>query len=285
MGDIDPYAQLQEYTPRSTNIVDAIAETKRITEAALRSNPLRNAIIDDGLMKWRGNYAGGLNGAFLWIGEFFPRDGLLNKPQRGFLLTRDDPKHARVLWVYDDQAEATNPIDKPLRQQMTMHDADDAPILRESRKGGVQFPWSHIPLYPIVADFYEVGVAGGGTEFLPVIPAVSCINSGSNRDLFTGYGPMVGHKIKCSGYGVSIGGGPSIGVTLKLSWNNPAATTFTAPEIVVPAGDSVYLFWDLDFAGQGLIGYEVGATIMGRVISGTYKWSFVYPFQCISYGS
>jgi hypothetical protein len=283
VGEIDPYGQIQEFTPRSTNIVDAIAETKRVTESALRSNPLRNAVVDDGLMKWRGNYAGGLGGAYLWIGEFSPNDGVLGKRQRGFALSRDDPKHARVLWVYDDQGEAANPINKPLRQQLTMHDADDAPILREARSGGVQWPWAAVPIYPIVEDFYEVGVFGGGTEFLPIIPAANCIN-GANRGLFRGYGPMVGHMLKFFGFVVSTLNNPVVGVHLELVWNNPAGTTYTSSEISCAGGTTTNLFWDLDFAGQGLIGYEVQVNVVGRLISGTYKWSFVYPTLCYSHG-
>src|ERR1700742_3783786 len=145
MVDVDPYAQLQQLTPRPSNLVNAIDETRRALDASIRSNPLLNATVDSGLMIWRGNYAGlgGINDSFLWIGEVTPQDVFLNKRQRGFFVTRDDPRHAPAFWVYDPA-----PSPSGLRQMVHISDSDGATILDEARGGGTRFPFGQVNLYP-----------------------------------------------------------------------------------------------------------------------------------------
>jgi len=283
MADIDPYGQIQQLTPRPTSIVDAISETKRITEAIMRSNPLRNARVDDGLMVWRGNYAGGgqVSDSYLWIGEFSPSDASLGKAQRGFLLTRDDPKHARALWMYDPYADTASGS-QSLRQTLTMHDADDKPILREARAGGVQFPWSPIPLYPTQSLFITVATSGSTTESMPIIPAASATD-GATKTLYRGYGPMTGHRLRGM-INVATTVNPTVGVKLFISFNNAAGTTRTTVEQFVGPSSNVFLNFDEDFAGLGVVGSEVQVQVQVRLTAGTFKWSFVFPMLCWSYG-
>lgn len=54
MGDINPTAHGQSFTPRQTSLVDAFAEHKRVLTAIMQTNPLRNAVIDDGDLTIRG---------------------------------------------------------------------------------------------------------------------------------------------------------------------------------------------------------------------------------------
>lgn len=288
MADIDPYGQIQQYTPRITTIVDAIAENKRVTEAAIRSNPLRNARVDDGLMVWRGNYAGqgGISDSYLWIGEIYPRDGVLNKAQRGFFITRDDPKHARAFWMYDEAGEAASPSGPPLRQLISMHDADDRPLLREARNGGTEFPYGMIPLYGTRDSYYNVRVDAAGTmKFLPLL-GPNVVRAGGPYTMFRGYGPMVGNRVKVWLHGFSSTGsavGGSWGLYLKINWNNNSPE-FVSGRIDCPAGGSQTFFWDIDFRGQNKVGTEVNIQVVAEMLSGSDEWCYAYPQTAFSYG-
>lgn len=288
MADIDPYGQIQQYTPRVTTIVDAIAENKRVTEAAIRSNPLRNARVDDGLMVWRGNYAGqgGINDSYLWIGEVYPADGVLDKPQRGVFITRDDPKHARAFWMYDPGAEEANPVNRPLRQVVMIHDADDRPLMTEAYGGGAQFPYGQVPLYGTRDSYYNVRVDAGGTmKFLPVL-GPNVVRAGGLYTMFRGYGPMTGHRLKCWLHGFSSTGsavGGSWGLFLRINFNDGSPQLDTG-RIDCPAGGSATFFWDLDFRGQNKVGKEVSVQVMAEMLSGSDEWCYAYPQMCYSYG-
>jgi hypothetical protein len=290
MADVDPFAQAQQYTPRQTDVVDAIFETKRVTEAALRANPLRNARVDDGLMVWRGNYAGqgGISDSYLWIGEVSPNDGVLNKQQRGFFLTRDDPKHAPALWMYDPSAESANPINKPLRQKIYIKDADDRPIMVESDKGGTEFPYGQVPLYGARVDNYVNVRVDSGTamKFIPAL-GPNVVRGGGMYTMFRGYGPMVGNRLKAWLFGFTSSGsavGGSFGLHLRLNWNDNSAE-FNSGRITCPAnGGSASFFWDIDFAGQNKVGTEVNVQVMCELLSGSDEWAYAYPIMCYSYG-
>lgn len=280
MVDIDVYGQTQQYTPRQTDIVDAIAETRRITEAAMRSNPLRNAYIDDGLMKWHGNYAGGpLGGAFLWIGEFRPNDQILNKPQRGFILSRDDSSHSTALWLYDPFPSTT----KPLRQLLAMRDADNKNIMIEGRDGGTAFPWAPIPLYSQITDrvniFVDNGSGGSIIKALPVIGAINGIQAGVDRMLYRGRGPMVGNRIRYRGNSNSTGS--TYGVFLVVAFDDPAGTTISTP--VVNATGGSFQIVTADFKAQGMVGRQVEVQVWGRGVSGDHEWDWIYVEECCSY--
>lgn len=283
MGNVNPFSQIQQLTPRNTNIVDAVAETRRITDAALRSNPLRNAIIDDGLMKWRGNYSGGpLAGTYLWIGEFTPRDNVLDKQQRGFILSRDDPKKARALWMYDPYASTSNPVNQPLRQLLSMHDADDNPIMREGRSGGTAFPWANIPMYPQVSDFLGVEVWNGSIYQginVPIMGAINGIRAGEVRELYRGFGPMVGTKLKVQGTGNTTG--PSYGIHIEVMF--PGHATYVSNRL----DSAAFSYWnfDIDFSSYDVTGQIVEVAVYGSGISAIPfgEFTYVYMRECRSY--
>jgi hypothetical protein len=270
MGEVNPYGQAQQFTPRDTNIVDAIAETKRITDAALRSNPLRNARVDDGLMQWRGNYSGGVanSGAFLWVGEFSPIDGVLGKSQRGFVLTRDDPKHAAALWMYDPAGSTANPISQPLRQRIFMRDADNRPFLEEGVKGGASFPWCAIPLFPAQSD------SPGSLAYRHAINGAN----GTFRTLWQGRAPMVGPFLKWHAF-VTGTAGQVLAVRVVLTWSD--GSTYTSSGLT---GTVAHLDQVLDFSGQGKVGQGVNVELQGGIVSGPADFNWIYPTECNSFG-
>jgi hypothetical protein len=289
MADIDPYAQLAvtQLTPRSPNLVDQVSEAKRIAEAILRANPLYNARVDGGLMVWRGNYAGtgGINDSYLWIGEVTPMDLNLNKTQRGVFITRDDPKHARVLWVYDSSPEAG----VPLRQTMTMHDADDRPLLREGNGGGAAWPYGMIPLYPQNAKFETVKNSAGVNEPMPLLAAQSSATSSSFENIWEGRGPQVGNRVKFEGAIITTSSGPTIEGRVVFTWDDPLNTVYTSPVVSVPSFNFFTHYLEIDtraiFPDRYLVGYEVQVQWQGRTAAGSYKWSFMYPHFCYSFAS
>lgn len=272
MADIDPYGLDQQYTPRGSNIVDAIAETKRITEAALRANPLRNARIDDGLMQWRGNYAGGVanSGAYLWLGEFSPSDNVLKKPQRGFILTRDDPNHTAALWMYDPDAGSRGP-GNPLRQRVIMRDADNKSMLVEGRQGGLEWPWFPIPMYPAQSDN-----PGNGAAYRH---AINGAQAGTWRTLWHGAGPMVGPNIrwKADTNGTA---SQNVGVRFVITWDDN--TTFTSGGASGPIPQN--LTETHSFAGQDKVGRGMTVELQGNVLSGPADFNWIYPVEMSSFG-
>lgn len=138
------------YTPKSPSVIDTVAYTQRVVDAMLRNNPLHNATIDEGLMKWIGNYASttnqpSTNGVinYLWIGEFSPNDSNLpgNPPQKGFSLVRDDSRGGTAaIQLYDPNAQDGD----GLKQQLLFGSGDGHHLMREAREGGVQWPQENV---------------------------------------------------------------------------------------------------------------------------------------------
>lgn len=283
MVDIDPYAQLATtaLTPRSPNLVDAIAETTRIAEAQMRANPLYNAKIDGGLMVWRGNYAGsgGIQDSLLWIGEFAPNDATKNKGQRGFALTRDDPNHGWAFYMYDPQGESRDGSN-PLRQRVFMRDADNKQIMSEARGGGLAWPWGQVPLYPSNQAFQSVRTDAGTT--IKVIPLGPGVVSGGVNNYFKGYGPMIGHKLKVFLNGWSTAAAVFQVRFRALFFDNQA--DYVSTWQVINGGQSIDMTWDIDFAGQDKVGRTVHVIVEAQVTSGTAEWCILTPVHCYSYG-
>lgn len=284
MADVDPYAQLATtaLTPRSTTLVDAIAETQRIAEAQLRSNPLYNARIDGGLMVWRGNYAGsgGVADSLLWIGEFSPIDGSKGKGQRGFALTRDDPKHGWGLYLYDPQGESRG-VGNPLRQRLFMRDADNKQVFTEATGGGAAWPVGQIPLYSSNLEFQSVRVDAGATlKFIPLPPGT--VISTSVNNYFKGFGAMTGHRLRLYGYSWSSGSG-TFQVRMRASFGDNQADYVSAWSAVAAGAVQPFVF-DVDFAGQDKVGRIAQVTIEGQVTGGTPEWCTIFPQQCYSCG-
>jgi hypothetical protein len=134
------------YTPRPPSATDTLAYTRRVVESILRNNPLTDAVVSRGLIKWIGNYVGGDGSPvnFLWIGEFLPADpNLGGVPQRGFSLVRDDSRGGVSAFVMVDPDPGAG---GGLRQIIVMTSGDGKELYRESRMGGLFFPSDNIVL-------------------------------------------------------------------------------------------------------------------------------------------
>lgn len=288
MVDVDPYAQLaaNQYTPRNTNLVDQVAETKRVTEAIMRANPLYNARIDGGLTVWRGNYAGDtpndtIRDSIVWIGEFAPVDNVKHKLQRGIQITRDDPKHTQAFAMFDPQAESRG-VGNPMRQRIFMQDADGRQILSEAQRGGVAFPLGVIPLYGTAFNYYNVRVDAGATlKLLPILPSYLIRGTGL-ATYYEGFGGITGHKLRVNGFGSSVGG--SFQARARIIWGDGTSDT-TSAFIVCAAGGSASFRWDFDFDGLDRIGKIPHIRIEAQMVSGSDEWCFLFFSDCYSYGT
>lgn len=203
MVDINPQDTVNKYAPRQTDLVDAAAEANRIAAQALRSNPLKNAIVDSGLTRWTGNYGGDL----LWVGEFFPPDANLVddfgnlKPQRGVSLVRDDPKHGSALSLYDGSPVAG----EPLAQTLTMSDGNGRRLLQEAfNQKGRRYPDKAIPMYA------RISVDTGG-------------NASSDEIAWMGSGNLIGTHVDFNS-SWTVGGGTA-GINGFLRVNGVGGTT------------------------------------------------------------
>lgn len=178
MVDIEPSAEISRFTPRDTTLVDAVAEAKRIAEQQMRSNPLKDARIDAGLTQWVGNYGGSL----VWIGEITPPDQNLVdaygnlRPQRGFVLQRDDPGGHFAYTMYDSSPSAG----QPLQQTVIMYDVNGQFTYRESSQGGLAFPDRPIVMYP------RVNIEAGMTNVTDDMPWAGSGNHTATRLQFQG---------------------------------------------------------------------------------------------------
>lgn len=139
------------YAPRDQSVVDVIQYARRAVDEMARSNPLQNAVVSSGLIRWIGNYTNSTNPDkinFLWIGEFFPGDpGMGGRPQRGFSLVRDDSRQgvsALAMWDPTPNAGGSG-----LRQVLIMTSGDGKRLFEESRDGGQRFPEETMWMGPI----------------------------------------------------------------------------------------------------------------------------------------
>jgi len=132
-----------QFTPYPPSMADNIAYAQDLVDKIMRNNPLVNAVIPNGLMKWYGNYQNPDSSQvnFLWIGEFLPADpNMGNKPQKGFSLVRDDSTRSSAISLYDG-----NP-GTPLKQTLSISSHDGQGMLLESHdQGGQAFPYQQIP--------------------------------------------------------------------------------------------------------------------------------------------
>lgn len=138
-----------EYTtPREPDAIDVLHYTREVVERILRNNPLTDAVVSRGLIKFYGNYVSGggpdkIN--FLWIGEFFPGDPNIagTPPQRGFSLVRDDSRGGvSAIAMYDAFPDAT----PGLKQCLFFTSGDGFRLMHESRDGGQQWPQELVPM-------------------------------------------------------------------------------------------------------------------------------------------
>lgn len=153
----------QFYMPKNPDFLDSIGYTQRVVDAILRNNPLTDAVVSHGLIKWIGNYTNAGNPDkinFLWIGEFLPADTNLpgNPAQRGFSLLRDDSRGGRsAIALYDPNPAAGG----GLRQQLLIGSGDGQRLIHEHRDGGWAYPetnvamgerWSDLTRWPSITS-------------------------------------------------------------------------------------------------------------------------------------
>lgn len=147
-------ASPEQYAPRVPTLIDTTAYTNRLVDQILRTNPLTNASVSSGLIRWLGNYISGpgpdyIN--FLWIGEFLPADTNLagSPPQRGFSLVRDDSRGGvSAIALYD-----ANPAGSPgLKQTLFFTSGDGKRLMEESREGGQRWPEAPVAMGAIGSD-------------------------------------------------------------------------------------------------------------------------------------
>lgn len=139
------------YAPRDQSAIDTIAYVRRAIDEMARANPLQNAVVSSGLIKWIGNYTNSGNPDkinFLWIGEFLPADPVMGGvSQRGFSLVRDDSRGgASAIAMYDPSPNAGG---SGLRQVLIISSGDRRRILEESRDGGQRWPEENVWMGPI----------------------------------------------------------------------------------------------------------------------------------------
>lgn len=158
-----------QYTPRQPSIVDVIAYSRRLLETVMRNNPLTDATVDRGLIKWFGNYptqgtSSPIN--FLWIGEFLPADtNLGGVPQRGFSLVRDDSRGGKsAVAMFDPTPGAGG----GLRQTLVLGSGDGFPLSTEHRNGGEAWPGFPVPM-AIYGDDLSLWPSVVDSNFFPIM--------------------------------------------------------------------------------------------------------------------
>lgn len=142
------------YAPHDVNAMETVQYARRAIDEMTRSNPLQNAVVSSGLVRWIGRYLNDSNPDrinFLWIGEFQPTDpdqgGL---PQRGFSLVRDDSRGGRsAIAMYDPTPDVGN---SGLRQVLIFSSGDGDRLFEESRNGGQRWPEDNVWMGPIGND-------------------------------------------------------------------------------------------------------------------------------------
>lgn len=215
-------------TPYPPSAMDNILYAQTLADSIMRNNPLVNAIVPKGLMKWYGNYQNpdGSPVNFLWIGEFLPADpNLGNRPQKGFSLVRDDSTHSSAISLYDKSPGT------PLKQTLTLFSYDNAALLDESRnQGGWSFPRINFALQPASLN----------------LPAWPLINSGS-RDIMWGQVSAVGHNISAQLWGITDAG---VSATYTLRADDGAGHVVTGPPHALPGGSNTAWVDTLDITSM-----------------------------------
>lgn len=168
----------EQYTPRNYSELDYIAAAKRTADAILRTNPLTNAVVSRGLMRWIGNHVD-INGDkinFLWIGDFFPADTTMGGiPQKGIVMWRDDStgtsvndgRQAFALYDHDPGGGGLG-----LRQTIHWSSLDGKNLWSEARAGGQDFPHMNVPMCATGSDTGK-WAATDSTSFATILEGYS----------------------------------------------------------------------------------------------------------------
>jgi hypothetical protein len=229
------------YAPRDQSAVDVIAYARRAIDEMTRSNPLQNAVVSSGLIKWIGNYTNDSNPDkinFLWIGEFLPADPVMGKPQRGFSLVRDDSRGGRsALAMFDPSPNAGG---SGLRQVLIMTSGDNRRLFEESRDGGQRWPEAPVMLGAI-GDSSQIWPGTGNAGFS--ILWEGRVNVVGNRLHYRVFcvndaGTSSEHRLR-----VSLAGGDVVGTTHVLG--SAAQDVFdSSVDISADRGTTVVVRWE-----------------------------------------
>lgn len=202
------------YTPRSPSILDNIGYTQRVVDAILRNNPLTDATVSEGLIRWLGNYTNSGNSDpinFLWIGEFFPADVNRpgNPPQRGISMVRDDSRGGvSAFAIFDDNPSGGG----GLRQTIRMTSGDNKLLALEHRNGGWRWPEENVVMGPV------------GSNTLQWIGT----NSGSFDTLYEGRASLVGNNLHFRLFGATTNGAAGeFRFRAQLSGGDVVSPTYT----------------------------------------------------------
>jgi len=237
-------------TPYPPSMVDNVQYAQKLVDSILRNNPLVNAVVPGGLMKWYGNYQNPDSTPvnFLWVGEFLPADpNMGGAPQKGFSLVRDDGTHSSALAMYD-RSPGT-----PLVQTIGISSYDGQPMLDESRnQGGIRFPYQQIPTGRVDGQFTNYPKTSN--------TSVTALVEGR----FSGTGKTMHYRIW---------GNSDSGTTGQVRINcTDGATTVTSPWGSIPSAGNV--IFDNTFDVSAFRGHtDVTVTMEGQRLSGT---GFIY---------
>lgn len=220
------------YAPRDQSAVDVIQYVRRAIDEMARSNPLQNAVVSLGLIKWIGNYTNAGNPDkinFLWIGEFFPGDpNMGGRAQRGFSLVRDDSRggvSAIAMWDPTPNSGGSG-----LRQVVIITSGDGQRLFEESRDGGLRFPETALPMGPI-GDSAQLWPGTAGVGFSTLWEGrVSIVGNKLRYRVFSYNDPGVASENRLK---VELGGGDVFGPTHSLA---AGAQTVFDSEVDVSAG-------------------------------------------------
>lgn len=207
------------YTPQNPSVLDTIGYTKRVVDQILRNNPLHNAAVAAGLMRWIGNYPsdGGDLINWLWLGEFLPADTNLpgSPPQKGFSLLRDDSRGGRSAINLYDPFPSTG---DGLKQRLGIGSGDGERLFDESRQGGWKFPEEGVPVYARDTDM----ATWTGTD------------SGSFTPIYEGRVSIVGRHLAYRVWNATTGGATGQ-FRLKVEYGS---TVITGPVHSLPANSN-----------------------------------------------
>jgi hypothetical protein len=224
-------------------LVDTVSYTNRLVDQILRTNPLTNASVSTGLIRWLGNYfnGDGSNVNFLWIGEFLPADINLpgSPPQRGFSLVRDDSRGGvSAIALYD-----ANPGASPgLKQTLFFTSGDGRRLMEESREGGQRWPEVSVPMGQVGSD---AGAWAGTNTASP-----------SYGTIWEGRFPVVGNRLH---YRAFIGTDAATTGTFRMRVEMPGGDVFgpthtqgtpgnavvdDSVDVSAARGISVRMFWE-----------------------------------------
>ena len=206
------------YAPRNPDFIDTIGYTQRVVDSILRNNPLTDAVVSEGLVRWLGNYTNSGNPDkinFLWIGEFLPADVNLpgSPPQRGFSLVRDDSRGGiSAIALFDGNPGGGG----GLRQTLTISSGDNRRLMSESRDGGWSWPQDNIWMGALDSDLS----LWTGTD----AAAFSTIHEGrvnvvGNRVFYRVFGATTGGATGDFRLRVEDGGAGIVGTTHTLGVN------------------------------------------------------------------